>query len=190
VAGTPDAKRTRAALAIGLVFMAVNNVAGLSTFAAQARREAVAHRLEPLRGRAADEDLLWVSHIQDDVLRLSNAFPLQPLIEGLHLRAGYLIQFGAPQVDYWQQEFAGRVERVWDQGTDVWISSRLLAPAPQPGWNWIEGSDPRIAWPDFALFFRNFELGPGEGDTFLLLRRTPANQARIEQLALAMPQPG
>ena len=181
------AGRTRVALALGLAFMAINNVAGLSTFAAEARRDAVAHRIEPLRGRAADEDLLWVSHIQDDVLQLSNSFPLQPLLEGLELRVGYLVQFGAPQVDYWQEAFAERVQRVWEQGADVWIATRLLAPTPLPHWDWIEGSDPRVSWPDFALFFRNFEFEPAEGDTFLLLRRTPGNEARIAQLARDVP---
>ncbi len=177
------AGRIRWVVAVGLVFMSVNNLVGLSRFAAEAKRGAVAYRLESVRGVASVDDLLWVSHIQDDVLRVANAFPLQPLVDGVDVQTGYLVQFGAPQVDEWRELFARRVQRFWNRGSNVWISSRLLAPIPEVHWNWIEGSDPRVQWSDFAAFFGGFDFGPGEGDTFLLLLRTPANEARIDRLA-------
>ncbi|MGH7502306.1 MAG: hypothetical protein ACREL7_11170 [Longimicrobiales bacterium] len=182
------ARRTRIVLLVGLAFMAVNNVTGLSAIEAGSRRDAVAHRLEGLHGQVKDGDLLMVSHIQDDVLRLSNAFPLDPLVEDLAPRIGYLVQFGAPQVDTWRESFAARVQIVWEGGAQVWIASRLLEARPLPEWNWIEGSDPRVSWTDFPAFFSSFEFArSGGGDTFLLLEPTPANRSRIAALASSAP---
>jgi hypothetical protein len=174
----------RVAVAAALVFMAANNVIGLSLPAAEARRAGVKHRLEQLVGRARNEDVLVCSHLQDDLVAVRNSFPFEPVLDDVDLRIVVLILVGQAQVDTWREYFATQVRDTWKKDRHVWISSRLLTQPPRPEWSWIEGSDPRISWRDFPEFFSAFQLGPlPPYDGFVLLERTPANEALIASLA-------
>jgi hypothetical protein len=171
----------RSAVALGLVFMALNNAAGLSVVAANRRRDAVAERLANLRGIARNNDMIFASHSLDEVFRFGNTYPLEPLIDGKRLQHRYLVQFGTPETVDWKPDFADRVQRQWNLGNQVWIASRLLRPRPMPEWNWVEGSDPRIQWSDFYTFFSRFEyVDPTDGDGFVRLDPTPWNSLLIE----------
>jgi hypothetical protein len=173
----------RRALAAGLILMAVNNVILLSKIAAENRRDDALMRLSGVARLIADGDLLFCSHYQDDLAQIPNMFPLEPLVAGRSPTLHVLVELAAPQVERWQQVFARRVNRAWEDGNRVWLSKRLLSPVPQPDWEWIEGTDPRITWRAFFDFFSAFDtVDPaGDVDGFVRLDRTPANIAIITQ---------
>jgi len=177
-------RRLQTLVALGLLLMAVNNVAGLSFVAANARKAEAAARLSRLSGRAQHDDVVYSSHGLDEVLRYGGGNPLEPLVDDKRLQYRSLVLFGTPEVEAWRTEFARRVQRTWDDGRQVWIANRLLKPAPEPEWNWIEGSDPRIEWRHFPEFFGQFEFtDPTHDDGFAELRRTPTNVRLIETQA-------
>jgi len=180
--------RLRLAVAVGLAFMAINNVAGLSVLAANQRRSAVTQRLSNLDGVARHNDMIFASHSLDEVFRFGNTYPLEPLVDGKRFQYRYLVLFGTPEIVDWQNEFSRRVQRQWNQGQQVWIASRLLQPKPMPEWNWIEGSDPRIRWSDFSAFFSRFEyVDSTAGDGFVRLHPTPLNTLLIDAHARHRP---
>jgi hypothetical protein len=181
--GSQRGRVIRRALAAGLILMAVNNVILLSKIAAENRRDDALMRLSGVAPLIADGDLVFCSHYQDDLAQIPNMFPLEPLVAGRSPTLHVLVELAAPQVERWQQVFARRVNRAWEAGNQVWLSKRLLSPVPQPDWEWIEGTDPRITWRAFFDFFTAFEtVDPaGDVDGFVRLDRTPANIAIITQ---------
>jgi hypothetical protein len=182
LAGSARGHILRKVLVAALIFMALNNVVLLSTVAAENRRDASLVRLEGMGPLMQNDDLLFCSHYQDDLAQVPNMFPLQPIL-GRTPIVHVVVELAAPQVERWQAVFARRVSRAWNAGHQVWISKRLLAPVPDPDWEWIEGTDPRITWRALFEFFSDFEVMDPAGvqDGFVRLAQTPANAATIAQ---------
>jgi hypothetical protein len=187
--GDGRGRALRRVLAAGLVFMALNNVILLSTVAAEKRRDEALERIAGMGELLHDGDLLFCTHYQDDLAQVPNMFPFEPLHEGRTPTVHILVELAAPQVPRWRAVFARRAREAWDAGHQVWLSRRMFSPTPQPDWEWIEGTDPRIRWRDFYEFFSGFEVTDPAGieDGFLRLERTPGNEARLAEYWTAPP---
>jgi hypothetical protein len=79
---------------------------------------------------------------------------------------------------FWKRDFANRVLRVWNQGGQVWVTTRVWSEQPQAEWNWVEGDDPNIMWNSMAQFFRGLDRDAStrRGDGFSLLSRSLNNE--------------
>jgi hypothetical protein len=171
----------RIAMVTGLLIMAVNNIALLSTAAAERRRDQAMVRLMNMHELVREGDVLFCTHHQDDLVQVPNMYPLQPVLGDRDVRLFVLVELAAPQVERWQRVFARRVRTAWDAGNHVWVSKRLLAQRPEPEWEWIEGTDPRISWRGLVEFVAAFDVADivGAPDGFVILKRTPANEALV-----------
>lgn len=166
-----------------VLMLAVNSVA-LSRAGSRGRWSATSAKLVLLERLSSHQDLLWVVSYQDDVFRMSEERPFDPL----QLRAPYIrvvAELQSRSLAEWRQNVAAIILQSWRNGRQVWISKRLLASEPKPEWNWVEGDDTRIRWSDFPAFFRPLQTTAsccGE-DGYVLLAKTPGNRLLLESLA-------
>ena len=146
-------------------------------------------RVSDLRSRPADTGLAMVATNQDsleetlsrlafDDINRPAPFPLYDIVEPANIR-----------VLTWRQDLAARTLKVWADGGDVWVSTRVWSLKPQPSWNWVEGDDTRISWTDLPRFFAtlNTDAESGGPDGFLRLARNDANLAVLTRLAVSSP---
>lgn len=101
------------------------------------------------------------------------------------LALSYVVDIGHYYAPRWRSLFAERARAVWDEGGEVWVTTRLLAARPQPGWDWVEGGDPRVSWRDLHVFYAALEWGERAGgeDGFLHLPRSRGNEELLNKLA-------
>ena len=66
----------------------------------------------------------------------------------------------------------------------MWVSERLLAKAPLPEWDWVEGDDRAIHWSQVPEFCRQFQYDKkiGDADGFVRLAATETNRALLDRL--------
>lgn len=122
---------------------------------------------------------------RDDLFRFGHDFPFHPLNRDGGLALSYVVDIGHYYAPRWRSLFAERARAVWDEGGEVWVTTRLLAARPQPGWDWVEGGDPRVSWRDLHVFFAALEWGERAGgeDGFLHLPRSRGNDELLNKLA-------
>lgn len=92
-----------------------------------------------------------------------------------------LVEKGSESTPQWRESFSARALDVWDAGGRIWLSRRVLSPAPAEDWDWVEGDDRRVSWSDFPRFFTPLDLGTTSGgaDGFVELLPTPRNRALL-----------
>jgi hypothetical protein len=95
-----------------------------------------------------------------------------------------LVEKGSVGTPQWRETFSRRALGVWDVGGRVWLSRRLLSPMPAVDWDWVEGDDRRVSWPDFPRFFTPFDLGVTRGgpDGFVEFLPSPNNRFRLRAI--------
>ena len=175
---------TRILAAAFLVVAIASNVTGLSRYTLRHQQQMVIDRIEPLLPLFKPQSRMVVVDIHDEVVNFSRSFPLNSINRRSQPLEYALLNPGTPQTRHWRQDFAARVLATWNAHGDIWISKRLLAPAPKSNWDWIEHSDPNVGWKDLHDLFPQFDFGTsaGEGDGFLLLLPTQKNLAMIDSL--------
>ncbi len=173
--------------AIAWTFLAcvvLTNAVGLGTAAVRRSQMQSENRVSELIPRLGDQSLVVVSHNLDDLMEFSRNFPFSPVNSPRALPVYPLVTPGNADVAEWQEHFAARAESVWRAGGTVWISDRLLQPAPQADWNWVEGDVRQVSWTDLDPFFSHLQYGERVGgeDGFVLLLPSNENQSVLGAL--------
>ena len=166
-------------LVVCIVVASAVNVWAMRNSVLARQREDVGERVRVLGGRLKPSDRVAVTHFQDDLASFNN----NPRFEraGPPVHTFEVVTPGTEQATHWRADFAARARQVWREGGEVWLSRRLLAPRPRPEWNWVEGDDRNVSWRDLYGFFSSLDAGEGVGgeDGFVLLARTPPNEAAL-----------
>ncbi len=175
---------TRALAAVFVVVAIATNVTSLSRYALERQQQRVTERLDPLLPEFKPESRIVVVDIHDEIVNFARSFPLNPINRRSQPLEYALLNPGTPQTKHWRQDFAQRVLTTWNAHGDIWVSTRLLAPAPQNSWGWVEHSDPNVSWNDLHRLFPQFDYGTNAGgsDGFLLLLPTQRSLAIIDSL--------
>jgi len=121
---------------------------------------------------------------RDDLFLFGQDFPFHPLNRDGGLALAYVVDIGHYFAPQWRNLFATRARAVWDEGGEVWVTTRVLASRPQPGWDWVEGEEPRVSWQDLHAFFAAVEWGQRAGgeDGFVHLPRSRGNEELLNKL--------
>jgi hypothetical protein len=140
---------------------------------------ASSERAALLRAHLGDHGIAFLVSFRDP---LSTYFQRNPFDtgnnqQGLHFF--HVIEPGARRVATWRRDSACRVLTAWDEGGEVWLSTRLLALRPKPGWDWAEHDDNRVRWVDLPAFFDSLDSDQkvGRDDGFVRVARDPKNDA-------------
>jgi hypothetical protein len=183
-----DAERAKRLFKYPLILFIAAMVVTNGTMMARPRlnrqQEAAAARIGPVVSMLKSGSWIFTANWQDDLVNFNRSFPLNPINRNSNLRIGTLISPGEPEVAHWQHDFSFRVQSIWADGGDVWISRRLLSARPQADWNWVEGDDPRISWNDLYGYCSQLELGQSVGighDGFVLLLPSENNLRYLNQ---------
>jgi hypothetical protein len=146
-------------------------------------------RVSDLRSRLADTGLAMVATNQDSLEETLSRLAFDDINRPAPLPLYDIIEPANIRVLTWRQDLAARTLKVWADGGDVWVSTRVWSLKPQPSWNWVEGDDTRISWTDLPRFFAtlNTDAESGGPDGFLRLARNDANLAVLTRLAVSSP---
>jgi hypothetical protein len=166
---------------VAIAFMAamvVTNLVAMAKPVQDRRQEASANRISDVVARLKPNSRILAVNWQDDLVNFSRSYPFHPLNRVGDLRIGALVTPGTTTTVDWRQGFAKQAEETWNRGGDMWVSRRALSPMPLPDWNWAEGDEKRVSWPDFQRFFSQLELGEPVGgpDGFVLILPTEKNR--------------
>jgi hypothetical protein len=175
-----DLKSPNWAKAIGWFFVlcvVLTNAVSMRSSMTRASETQAENRVNGLMPRLKDGSLVILSHNLDDLMGFSRDYPFSPVNRSDKLHLYPLLLAGKPDIQ-WRDEFASRALSTWRAGGDIWISCRLLRPAPEVDWNWVEGDDKHASWSDFPLFFSRLQYGQSVGgdDGFILLLPSTENQ--------------
>ena len=145
------------------------------------QQQLAASRINELSATVKPNSWIFTANWQDDLVNFSRSFPLNPLNRNPNFRIGAWVSPGEPEVPRWREDFSKRVQSVWSNGGDVWISRRLLADRPRSEWNWVEGDDKRISWTDMHDYASHLSLGQTAGgdDGFVLLVDNAQNREML-----------
>lgn len=170
-----------------LIFLAavvITNVAAMARPVLNRQQEVTAARISQVVQSLKPNSRVLVVTWQDDLINFSRSFPFHPLNRTGNLRIGALVTPGTTFTADWRAGFATQTRETWNQGGDMWVSRRALNPRPRPEWNWTEGDDKRVSWPEFQEFFSQLDLGESVGgeDGFVLIPPTEKNRELLDRL--------
>jgi hypothetical protein len=85
------------------------------------------------------------------------------------------------RTSYWKHDFAAMALSIWEQGGDVWVTTRVWSERPRQEWNWVEGDDPNAKWKNITGFFQPLDHSSvaGRTDGFVLLLGSANNQSLL-----------
>jgi general stress protein CsbA len=168
---------TKYAMILFIAAAAIVNVRAMSAWTLNERERRVEARISDLIPRLKPESRVATSHLQDELNNFTRDFLFNPINRNGNLRYHPVVALNATGGERWRSNFVKVTNEVWGLGGDMWVSKRLLSPAPRPEWGWVEGDDPRISWTDLYKFFSQFEFKQSAGgdDGFFLLEPTPRN---------------
>lgn len=166
-----------------LVLISVHNLYECSRWRVNLRDSEAATRVASFSGRASSESaVIFLLFSRDRLAHLALNDPFHPLNRrpGLPLREVFA-GWGLPGKRDWQAGFAAQVDEHWSQCKEVWISRRLLAARPDPGWMWVEGENRAIPWASIPKFFNQWEIAESAGgaDGFARLAPSEGNRSVI-----------
>jgi hypothetical protein len=169
--------------------MVIANSLGMAKPRLDRQQEATATRIREVLPRLkADSRILAVTW-QDELVNFSRSFPFHPLNQAGNLRIGALVTPGTTFAADWRKGFARQAFETWSRGGEMWVSKRVLSQRPRADWNWAEGDEKRVSWPDFYEFFSHIESGEAAGgeDGFILISPTEKNRQFLGQQLLGDP---
>lgn len=172
------------------VLVAASNLYHMSPWVSARRHAPVIARLEAIGPELRNGGVAATLMLSDPIYTYLVNFPDSPHHPQRH--AIYdVVEVAATRVEVWRELFAVRVLSAWSNNEDVWVSKRLRSDKPAPEWYWTEGDDPRIQWTDLQPYFDEFEYDRDVGgdDGFLLLSRSPRNQALAASYAERVQHP-
>jgi hypothetical protein len=169
-----------------LLCVVLNNGYYFSALRVSAGDSSTRMRLEGLRGRLTGGGIAVLATYQDDIVDLVNRSPFDGLNRPEPFPVYDAIGPATVRVLQWRQEFAAKVIAVWSRGGEVWISKRFWSPTPRPEWNWVEGDDPRVTWPELPRFFSQLRTDGdlGGADGFRRLAPDEINRTYLTPMAL------
>lgn len=140
-------------------------------------------RLASLNPHVTPNDRILVLLVTDPINRFVVARPFDPLSR-CRYQTYPAIPLGSTHMTRWQRDVADLAFDSWRRGGHIWVSLRLLAASPQPGWGWVEGDDKRITWAAVPAFFGTLDLLPafGGGDGFAELAPSERNRKLLGDL--------
>ena len=143
---------------------------------ALARVSAVAPHLKPA-------SRVFVINFQDDLYSFQRNFPFNPIVRSDTLKVRSLIEVSGKDAPQWRKVFAAQAQSAWNEGGDVWVTSRVLRARPKADWNWVEGDDKRLSWNDVHQFFSQLDLGEPVGgeDGFVLVLPSAKTKLILDQ---------
>jgi hypothetical protein len=146
------------------------------------RQEATARRISDVVRRLKPESRIVAVTWQDELVNFSRSYPFHPLNRAGSVSIGALVTPGTALAGEWREGFAAGALATWKRGGEVWVSKRVLSSRPRPEWNWAEGDQKGVSWPDFYAFFSQMEVGEsaGDDDGFVLIPPTSRNQEYLE----------
>ena len=178
---------------VALAFAAavvITDAAAMAKPVLDRQQEVTAARIDEVLQRLKPHSRILTVSWQDELVNFSRSFPFHPLNRAGALRIGALVTPGTTLSAEWREGFAAQALETWGRGGDVWVSRRALSPRPRPEWNWAEGDEKRVSWPDFHAFFSQMEVGETAGgeDGFVLIPPTAANEQFLQNLLRAKHQ--
>ena len=142
-------------------------------------------RIQKLNSSVQPGSTVFVMTLRDDLYRLRIATPLDKSLAARGFQVNDVVEVASTRLARWRASFADQAQARWAAGNEVWISERLLAARPEAAWQWVEGDDRRIRWPDLPALFRKFEYDakilPG-ADGFLRLACNQTNSTQVAAL--------
>jgi len=162
----------------------VTDTAALANPVLDRRQEAAARRISEIVERLKPGSRIVAVNWQDELVNFSRSYPFHPLNRAGSVSIGALVTPGTTGAAQWREGFAAGALATWKRGGDVWVSKRVLSPRPRPEWNWAEGDEKAVSWPDFRAFFWQMEMGESAGgeDGFVLIPPTSRNQDYLERI--------
>lgn len=144
---------------------------------ASARISAVAPRLKP-------GSRVFVVNYQDDLYSFQRNFPFNLIVRSHKLKVGSLVEVSGKDAPQWRKTFAAQAQSAWNDGGDVWVTSRVLSARPKADWNWVEGDDKRVSWNDVHQFFSQLDVGESIGgeDGFVLVLPSAKTKLILDQV--------
>ena len=161
-----------------LIVTAVVNINAMRVSTLESQKVQAVARIHDLIPSLGNNTLLIAINEQDNLAEFRHNFPLDEININRDWQTYDLVEVNAARLTTWGEDFAQRVVAIWRRGGKVWLPARVLHSEPNPEWNWVEGDDKRVKWPDLPLFFSQLDAGPlvsGE-DGFVLLQESPKNK--------------
>jgi hypothetical protein len=173
-------KPTRLLKYIAVVFVAamvLTNAVAMARVVLNRKQETTAFRARELQPMLKPGSRVFAVTFQDDFVNFNRSFPFHH-VNRVSYNPYAIVAVGTTQAPLWRQDFAAKAEETWSQGGDVWVSMRVLSRRPLSEWNWVEGDDKSVTWPDINDFFSGLEFGQSVGgeDGFALLLPSEKNR--------------
>jgi hypothetical protein len=187
-------RQNRLAVAGIVAFLSVAiliNMAALWRTSVLSRHLPATDRALSLENKVGPRGLVALLSLSDDLYQLAVSIPFDPAVRRISLPVYDVVQVANERVLTWRREFAQKALNSLQQGQAVWVSKRLLAAQPEPGWGWTEGDDPNVSWTDLRPFFSrlSYAADVGGSDGFLQLAGTEKNKALLNTAAVNPPAP-
>jgi hypothetical protein len=175
---------------IALGFVIAASAANLLAMAAPVldrQQESVGARIRELQPALGGGGLLATINQQDELVNFQRSFPFHPINSRNDFHVYSIVAPNTAQASRWREEFARAALAAWREGRSLWVTRRVAAQRPEPGWNWVEGDDRRVSWSDIHHFFTRLEMGDAAGgdDGFTLVPQTRENERLLGGLAAA-----
>jgi hypothetical protein len=183
------ATRLRLASGVIVIFLAVSfvtNVFSMWRPAVNRNEERMARRVRDLAPHLLPGSQVALVTFRDELMWVVGWYPFNPVNRHQSFGVFDIVEPANVRTLTWKQEFSSRVISTWTKGFDVWVTTRVWAPRPDPAWDWVEGDDPRLSWKDFLPFFGQLELArrtEGE-DGFVELKQSEHNLAILRSTSL------
>ena len=180
----PPSSFTGVGIALLICALSIGNAVSLSTNSIELSERQENTRIAAL-SRCNNFDIVFLLTAQDGLFamryrpfdtsakKLPYLVPIQPL---------------GGDIAAWRSKFAASTLETWNRGREVWVTSRVLAKTPEPGWNWVEGDDSRISWIAVHRFFDQLEPGGVSGGSDEIFKIAPSERNR-QILSGLMPYP-
>ncbi len=172
-------------------FLAVLAIVNLKAYTWDLRSTAstVTDRARLVHECTAPNGIALLVSYRDPLSTYLQRVPFSPLNQQAGLPLFHVIEPGANRVATWRRDAACRILQAWDQGGDAWLSTRLVAPRPEPNWNWVERDDSRVHWTELPAFFTRFEMDRSIGgeDGFLRVAPKTNNRKYLEESCTSQP---
>jgi hypothetical protein len=181
-------RATQVVIAAFLACIVLNNGYSFAASRVSSQNAASLARVSDLQTRLNGAGLVMVATNQDDLEETISRLAFDNINRPSQMRVYDIVENANSRVLTWREDLAAQTLKVWENGGDVWVSKRLWSPRPQPSWNWVEGDDPRVSWPDLPRFFATVDTDAESGgpDGFMRISRDDANRALFTGLAASV----
>ena len=172
----------RVLVCFAIIMAAVNLTA--FTWTLRSTNTKVVERAQLVHDHAAPHGVAYILSFRDPLSTFLQRSPFSPLNRPGALPLYNVIEPGNKNVITWRQDAGCRGLRAWNDGGEIWVSDRLIAERPEPGWEWVEMDDRRVHWGDVRDYFRQFAQDEhiGTDDGFFRVVADAQNRQQLEKI--------